>query len=96
MNSKERHEARYQRRKAKRLEKRMERARKHSNLNDIFSESALYESYKFCKNGTDWKAIVQCYGVFISTNLPDLIVECYSGSFTPRGFHCFDLRREVN
>lgn len=92
MNSKERHEARYQRRKAKRLEKRMERARKHSNLNDIFSESALYESYKFCKNGTDWKAIVQRYGVFISTNLPDLIVECYSGSFTPRGFHCFDIK----
>ena len=92
MNSKERHEARYQRRKAKRLAKRMERTRKHSNLNDIFSESALYESYKFCKNGTDWKAIVQRYGVFISTNLPNLIVECYSGSFTPRGFHCFDIK----
>ena len=58
MNSKERHEARYQRRKAKRLAKRVERAKAHANLNDIFSTSRLYESYKFCKQGTDWKSPV--------------------------------------
>lgn len=92
MNSKERHEARYQRRKAKRLAKRVERAKAHANLNDIFSTSRLYESYKFCKQGTDWKSPVQLYGVFVSTNLPDLVVECYTGSFTPRGFHCFDIK----
>lgn len=61
MNSKERHEARYQRRKAKREEKRKQKSDMCGNYEEVFSFENLYKAGCKCIRGVSWKASVQNY-----------------------------------
>lgn len=63
MTSEERHELRYQRRKEKRLQKHKEKFERCNNLEEVFTVSNLYHSYKMCKLGVGWKASTQKYKV---------------------------------
>lgn len=91
MNSKERHEARYQRRKAKREAKKLEVARKYANLFKIFSFEELYRSYMLCKKGTKWKSTVQRYELDLSSNLAGLVDRVYAGDYYSSGFNEFTI-----
>lgn len=91
MNSKERHEARYQRRVAKRAAKRLEVANKYANLLEMFSFDELYRSYMLCKVGTNWKASVQRFELNLGPRLAELVTRLYSGNYYSSGFHEFSI-----
>ena len=61
MNSKERHEARYQRRKEKRLRLKQERNEQYGDFDKVFTFDNLYCAFKKCCRGVGWKASTQRY-----------------------------------
>lgn len=91
MNSKERHEARYQRRKAKREAKRLERSLACGDFEEIFSYENLYRSGHICTRGVGWKSSTQSYRFNITTNTRKTQLELLSGCYKGRGFTEFDL-----
>lgn len=91
INSKERHEARYQRRKAKRDKKKKEFIESLGTYEEIFSFENLYESFKKCKKGVRWKNSIQSYEVNLPTNIYELWKEINDEIWTSKGFVEFDL-----
>ena len=61
MNSKERHEARYQRRKKAREEKRRKKCEACGDFETVFSYENLYKAGQKCVRGVSWKASTQNY-----------------------------------
>ena len=61
MNSKERHEARYQRRKAAREEKRRARLGKYDDFNNLLDANNLIGAFERSQKGVSWKSSVQRY-----------------------------------
>lgn len=91
MNSKERHEARYQRRKAKREAKRLARSQACGDFEEIFSYENLYRSGHICARGVGWKSSTQSYRFNIATNTRKTQLELLNGRYKGRGFSEFDL-----
>lgn len=91
MNSKERHEARYQRRKAKREAKRLARSQDCGDFEEIFSYENLYRSGHICARGVGWKSSTQSYRFNIATNTRKTQLELLNGRYKGRGFSEFDL-----
>ena len=73
MNSKERHELRYQRRVAKREEKRKQALEGVDTLELLFDFDNLIISFKRCKKGVSWKHSVQYYGIHLFENIYNVI-----------------------
>lgn len=88
MNSKERHEVRYQRRKVKREAK---RKRKLLSFDEIFSYDNLYKSYIICRREVGWKASTQRYIVQAPLNVYRTRERLLKGTFKSSGFYEFDL-----
>lgn len=88
MNSKERHELRYQRRKAQREAK---RKRKLLSFDAIFSYDNLYKSYIKCRRNVGWKASTQRYIVQAPLNVYQTKQKLLKGRFKSSGFYEFDL-----
>lgn len=61
MNSKERHEARYQRRKQKRDERKRLRYGRCDDFDEVFTFDNLYTASRKCCLGVGWKASTQRY-----------------------------------
>lgn len=91
MNSKERHEARYQRRVAARQAKREAYSKSFGNYEDVFSYKNLYEAGKNCCKGVMWKNSTQSYAARIVTNTASTHDTLMKREFKSRGFHDFDL-----
>lgn len=91
MNSKERHEARYQRRVAARQAKREAYSKSFGNYEEVFSYKNLYEAGKNCCKGVMWKNSTQCYAARIITNTASTHDTLMKREFKSRGFHDFDL-----
>lgn len=88
MNSKERHELRYQRRKAQREAKRKQ---KLLSFDTIFSYDNLYKSYIKCRRNVGWKASTQRYIVQAPLNVYQTRQKLLKGKFKTSGFFEFDL-----
>lgn len=88
MNSKERHELRYQRRKAKREAKRKQ---KLLSFDAVFSYDNLYKSYVRCRRNVGWKASTQRYIVQAPLNVYQTRQKLLKGKFKSSGFYEFDL-----
>lgn len=88
MNSKERHELRYQRRKAQREAKRKQ---KLLSFDAIFSYDNLYKSYIKCRRNVGWKASTQRYMVQAPLNVYQTRQKLLKGKFKTSGFFEFDL-----
>lgn len=88
MNSKERHELRYQRRKAKREAKRKQ---KLLSFDVVFSYDNLYKSYVRCRRNVGWKASTQRYIVQAPLNVYQTRQKLLKGKFKSSGFYEFDL-----
>lgn len=88
MNSKERHELRYQRRKAKREAKRKQ---KLLSFDTVFSYDNLYKSYVRCRRNVGWKASTQKYIVQAPLNVYQTRQKLLKGKFKSSGFYEFDL-----
>lgn len=91
MNSKERHERRYQRRVAIRIEHRRQLYGKYDDYNIVFSFSHLYKAYRLsCKN-VGWKASVQKYKANAMINLYNTFITLQEEKFKSKGFYEFNL-----
>lgn len=91
MNSKERHEARYQRRKEKRLRRKQERNEQYGDFDKVFTFDNLYCAFKKCCRGVGWKASTQRYKANVLQNVNDTIRSLHNGTYKSRGFYEFDL-----
>lgn len=91
MNSKERHELRYQRRKYKRLEHKVEIANKIGNYDEVFSFDNLYHSYKMCCKGVGWKASTHKYKANDLLNVNIAYKSLKNKTFKSKGFYEFDI-----
>lgn len=91
MNSKERHEARYQRRVAKRREKHEARMETAGRFEAVFSYANLYRSYKCSRRGVSWKASVQRYITNAPLNIYQTRKRLLAGKYKSPGFFEFDI-----
>lgn len=91
MNSKERHEKRFQRRKAKRLEKRRKMQEMYGDFEKIFTFDNLYNAFTKCKKGVMWKSSTKKYRANLSRNTYDIYKQLKDGKYKSKGFYEFDL-----
>ena len=91
MNSKERHEARYQRRKAKRLLRKQQKEARNGDFDKVFTFDNLYSAYKKCCLGVGWKASTQRFKANALMNINDLHHSLRDGTYKSRGFYEFDI-----
>lgn len=90
MNSKERHEARYQRRKAQREAKKQQLCAARDDYDKVFTFDNLYNAYRKCCLGVGWKASTQRYKANALQNINNTLSLLHNGSFKSRGFYEFD------
>ena len=91
MNSKERHEARYQRRKEERLRRKRERNEQYGDFDKVFTFDNLYCAFKKCCRGVGWKASTQRYKANALQNVNDTLRSLQNGTYKSRGFYEFDV-----
>ena len=91
MNSKERHELRYQRRKARRLEKKRKFDEVYCDFDKVFTFDHLYRSYQQCCKGVGWKPSVQKYKANALMNVNSTLKSLQQGTFRTGGFFEFDI-----
>lgn len=85
MNSKERHEARYQRRKLRREEKMRLRNEGHT-FRKVTSFGALRRAFYQCRKGTNWKPSTQGYGANVLRNSYNISRKLRRHGTVSRGF----------
>ena len=91
MNSKERHEIRYQRRKAKRLEKKRKLQEQYGDFDKVFSFKNLYYAFSKCRKGVMWKSSTKRYKANLLRNTYDLYTQLHDGTYRSKGFYEFDI-----
>ena len=91
MTSIERHELRYQRRVAKRKAKKQQLLKKYGNLENVFTFSNMYKSYKSCKRNVGWKESTQRYKMNALIYIVRTLNEVKTQTFKSRGFYKFDV-----
>ena len=91
MTSKERHEKRFQRRKQKRQQKAIKRAKKYTNIEDIFGFFPMIEAYKRCKQNVTWKASTQMFISNLCENSKYQSNLLLAGKWKSKGFYEFDI-----
>lgn len=91
LNSTERHEARYRRRKYKRDLKKRQNVEGYDDFDKVFSFKNLYDGYKNCIKGVQWKASTQIYKSNALINIADSRSKLLDGSYKSMGFYEFDI-----
>lgn len=91
MNSKERHEIRYQRRKAKRLERKRKLQEQYGDFDKVFSFKNLYNAYSKCRQGVMWKSSTKRYKANLLRNTYDLYTQLQDGTYKSKGLYEFDI-----
>ena len=91
MNSKQRHEARYQRRKQKRLEKKRILQEQYGNFDRVFTFNNLYNAFSKCKKGVMWKSSTKKYRANLLRNTHELYAQLKDATYRSKGFYEFDI-----
>lgn len=91
VNSKERHELRYQRRKAKRLKRKHELNKLYGDYDKAVSVTELIKAYYTCRKNVGWKSSVQRYGFNLLRNSLKLHKMLLEGKDTFKGFYQFEI-----
>lgn len=91
VNSKERHELRYQRRKAKRLKRRYELNMLYGDYDKAISVKELAKAYLICRKNVRWKSSVQRYGFNLYRNTLKTHKKLQAGEDTFKGFYQFNI-----
>ena len=91
MNSKERHEFRYQRRRVKREKKRLELNQQYGNFEEIIDFDCLCDAFKQCKKTVSWKASTQKYEKDLFKNIYETRKKILNNESIAHGFHHFTL-----
>lgn len=91
MNSKERHEARYQRRKLNRDRKRTRQSETYSDKDAVFGPYAIADAYAKARKASKWKSSTQAYGVNLFINAAKESDELISGKWKPKKQNKFVL-----
>lgn len=90
INSKERHEARYQRRVANRQAKRQDLLGQYT-FENVFSYENLYKAYLECRKGVAWKRSTQACISMAPLVVARLHKALMSGKFKSKGFYEFNI-----
>ena len=91
MNSKERHEVRYQRRKQKRIDKKKVLQEQYGDFDKVFSFKNLYKAYGKCKQGVMWKSSTKKYKANLLRNTHELYTQLQNATYRSKGFYEFDI-----
>lgn len=92
MNSKERHEARFQRRIAKRKRKKEKFLNNLPTYEEVFTFENLYNSFWLCREEVSWKPSIQIFQQNLTTEIVKLLKELHSDKgFQSRGFIEFNI-----
>lgn len=91
MNSKERHELRYQRRREKRQQRKKELNKLYGDYDKAISVTELIKAFNICKRNVGWKSSVQRYGFGLYKNSLKLHKMLQAGEDTFKGFYQFEL-----
>lgn len=91
MNSKERHELRYQRRKQRRLENKRKFDAIYCDYDKVFTFDNLYQSYKLCCKGVGWKSSTHKYRTNALFNVNSTYKSLRDGTFKTKGFYEFNI-----
>ena len=91
MTSEERREIRFKRRKAKRLAKKEKLIQECNDFNKVFSYNNLYNSFKKCKKGVNWKSSIQVFRFSFCKNISILYKQLHNNKYKSKGFYEFDL-----
>ena len=91
VNSKERHEQRYQRRKAKRLKRKHELNVLYGDYDKAISLTELIKAYFICRTNVRWKSSVQRYGFNLFKNSHRSRKRLSEGADTFKGFYQFEI-----
>ena len=92
MNSKERHEARYQRRKAKREHKILSRALQYTRWNDIYGTLALVNGYRKVSKASKDKTSTQMWMANLAVNARTESRKLTNGTWKSPGYHRFMIK----
>lgn len=92
MNSKERHEARYQRRKAAREKKRAERLGKYDDFDRLSATPSLLHAHWEARRGVTFKASVLRYDINQYKNATRQSHDLRAGKDVRQRFYVFDIR----
>ena len=92
MNSKERHEARYQRRKAKREHKLLSRALQHTKWNDVYGTLALVDGYRKVSKASKDKTSTQIWMANLTVNARKESMKLSKGIWKSPGYHRFMIK----
>lgn len=92
MNSKERHEARYQRRKAKREHKILSRALQYTRWNDIYGTLALVDGYRKVSKASKDKTSTQMWMANLTVNARTESRKLMNGTWKSPGYHRFMIK----
>ena len=91
VNSKERHELRYQRRREKRLKRKQELNKLYGDYDKAISVTELVKAYNICKRNVGWKSSVQRYGFNLLKNSLKLHKMLQEEKDTFKGFYQFEI-----
>lgn len=91
VNSKERHELRYQRRKAKRLKRKHELNVLYGDYDKAISMTEHIKAYFICRGNVRWKSSVQRYGFNLCRNSYRAHRNLKEGKDTFKGFYQFEI-----
>lgn len=91
MNSKERHELRYQRRVKKRQERKAKAIEGSETLEGLLEFDNFIEAFKKCKKGVSWKHSVQNYGIHLFENISRTLRRILQKKKITKGFVEFDI-----
>lgn len=92
MNSKERHEARYQRRKAKREEKIRKRSEQYTDWDNVYGFIPLTEGYKNVSKASKNRVPTQMWMANLTLNTRKVQLQLASGKWKSPGFHSFRIK----
>jgi retron-type reverse transcriptase len=91
MNSEDRRCVRYERRKARRVLKKQEKIAEHDDYAHMTDGDKLYQAYKLCRHGVNWKESTQRYEMNALRNVLDTQKKLIARESVQSGFVEFDL-----
>ena len=87
MNSKDRHELRYQRRKQKREDQKQNICKQYGIYDKVFTFEHLYKSYRLSVKGVGWKGSVQRYKLNALSRIKKTSRLLKNEQFRSKGFY---------
>ena len=81
----------YEKRSNKRIAKKMDVCKEYDDFDSVFTFAHMYESYKNCRKGVNWKSSTQSYKANATFHIVKTLKQLQEGKFRSKGFFEFDI-----